>query len=52
LLLFEPGRGDSSAGTGGKNLECGDLSRLSLLWRLVAKAGPRPVAWESWMPSR
>src|SRR2546422_7957920 len=38
--------------TGGKNLECGDLSPLSLLWRLVAKAGTRPAARESWTPSR
>ena len=27
----------------GKNLECGDLSPLLPLWRLVAKAGPRPA---------
>ena|SRR5213593_587236 len=37
--------------TAGKNLECGDLSPLLPLWRLVANAGPRPAARESWTPS-
>src|SRR5216117_1875273 len=37
---------------GGRNLECGDLSPLLPLWRLVAKAGPRPAAREIWSPSR
>src|SRR6059036_2184462 len=35
----------------GNNLECGDLSPLLPLWRLVAKAGPRPAARESRTPS-
>src|SRR5437867_4447938 len=43
---------DETLRTGGKNLECGDLSPLLPLWRLVAKAGPRPAARESWTPSR
>src|SRR5213594_4270794 len=43
---------DETLLAGGKNLECGDLSPLLLLWRLVAKAGPRPAARESWTPSR
>src|SRR5213593_3933121 len=33
-------------------LECGDLSPLLPLWRLVAKAGPRAAARERWTPSR
>src|SRR5206468_1555021 len=37
---------------GAKSLECGDLSPLLPLWRLVAKAGPRPAARESWTPWR
>src|SRR5512145_2211247 len=43
---------DETLRAGGKNLECGDLSPLLPLWRLVAKAGPRPAARESWTPSR
>src|SRR6058998_2122674 len=42
---------DETMRTAGKNLECGDLSPLSPLWRLVAKAGPRPAARESWTRS-
>src|SRR5438093_1495923 len=42
---------DETLRTGGKNLECGDLSPLLPLWRLVAKAGPRSAARESWAPS-
>src|SRR5881409_345242 len=38
--------------TAGKNLECGDLSPLLPLWRLVAKAGTRPAARKSCTPSR
>jgi hypothetical protein len=34
-----------------KNLECGDLSPLLPLWRLVAKAGPRSAARQCWTPS-
>src|SRR5437867_13333417 len=34
------------------NLECGDLSPLLPLWRLVAKAGPRPAARACWTRSR
>src|SRR5437867_3942101 len=43
---------DETLRTAGKNLECGDLSPLLPLWRLVAKAGPRSAARESWTPSR
>src|SRR5213594_1508784 len=38
--------------TAGKNLECGDLSPLLPLGRLVAKAGPRSAARESRTLSR
>src|SRR5437867_875130 len=31
---------------GDKHLECGDSSPLFSLWRLIAKAGPRPAARE------
>jgi len=47
-----PYHNDGALRTGGRNLECGDLSPLLPLWRLVAKAGPRPAARESWTPSR
>src|SRR6059036_3778448 len=43
---------DETLRTAGKNLECGDLSPLLPLWRLVAKAGPRSAAREIWSPSR
>src|SRR6266498_3121129 len=43
---------DETSRRAGKNLECGDLSPLLPLWRLVAKAGPRPAARESWTPFR
>src|SRR5437867_7700325 len=43
---------DETLRTAGKNLECGDLSPLLPLWRLVAKAGPRSAARERWTPSR
>src|SRR6266511_3783809 len=43
---------DETPRTVGKSLECGDLSPLLPLWRLVAKAGPRPAARESWTPFR
>src|SRR5206468_7555727 len=43
---------DETLCTAGKNLECGDLSPLLPLGRLVAKAGPPPAARESWTPSR
>src|SRR6059036_3147883 len=42
---------DETLRTAGKDLECGDLSPLLPLWRLVAKAGPPPAARESWTPS-
>jgi hypothetical protein len=35
---------DETSRTNDKDLERGDSSPLSLLWRLVAKAGPRPAA--------
>src|SRR5437867_149241 len=38
--------------TGATNLECGDLSPLLLLWRLVAKAGSRSAARQSRTPRR
>src|SRR6058998_16771 len=41
---------DETLRTAGKDLECGDLSPLLPLWRLVAKAGPRSAARESWTP--
>src|SRR6058998_617203 len=43
---------DETLRTASKNLECGDLSPLLPLWRLVAKAGPRSAAREIWPPSR
>src|SRR3989442_14950182 len=43
---------DETSRRAGKSLECGDLSPLLPLWRLVAKAGPRPAARESWTPFR
>ena len=43
---------DETLRTAGKDLECGDLSPLLPLWRLVAKAGPRPAVREIWTPSR
>src|SRR5213594_5105952 len=43
---------DETLCTAGKHLECGDLSPLLPLWRLVAKAGPRPAARRSRTPYR
>src|SRR6266542_576359 len=52
LLQPNPEYNDETSRRAGKNLECGDLSPLLPLWRLVAKAGPRPAARESWTPFR